>query len=60
MKDVKKALEENNKSCLKIDIDYPSIDHEILKEIIQRKIKCKRTNLLSEIIDSGWFRLEII
>ena len=58
MKDVKKALEDkdNTKYCLKIDIKkyYPSIDHEILKEIIQRKIKCKRTlNLLSEIIDSA-------
>lgn len=58
MQDVKKALEDKDGTvyCLKIDIKkyYPSIDHEILKQIIQRKIKCKRTlSLLNEIIDSA-------
>lgn len=44
------------KYCLKMDIKkfYPSIDHEILKKIIRRKIKCGRTlSLLDEIIDSA-------
>lgn len=44
-----------NKYCLKCDINkfYPSINHEILKLIIRKKIKCKRTlNLLDTIIDS--------
>lgn len=44
-----------NKYCLKCDISkfYPSINHEILKLIIRKKIKCKRTlNLLDTIIDS--------
>lgn len=42
--------------CLKLDIKkfYPSIDHNILKRLILRKIKCKGTlNLLDEIIDSA-------
>lgn len=42
--------------CLKIDIKkfYPSVDHNILKEIIRRKIKDKRLLLLlDEIIDSA-------
>ena len=42
--------------CLKIDIKkyYPSIDHQILKEIIRRKIKDDRLlSLLDEIIDSA-------
>ena len=41
--------------CLKIDIKkfYPSIDHEILKQLIARRIKDKRLLwLLGEIIDS--------
>lgn len=48
-------LEPKNKYCLKCDISkfYPSINHEILKLIIRKKIKCKRTlNLLDTIIDS--------
>lgn len=43
------------KYCLKCDISkfYPSIDHNILFKIIQRKIKCKPTlKLLEEIIYS--------
>lgn len=41
--------------CLKIDIRkfYPSIDHEILKQLLAKKIKCKDTlELLYKIIDS--------
>lgn len=47
---------ENTKYCLKIDIRkfYPSIDHEVLKRIIRRKLKDKRLlALLDEIIDSA-------
>jgi len=43
------------KYCLKCDISqfYPSVDHAILFEIIQRKIKCRSTlDLLREIIYS--------
>jgi hypothetical protein len=58
MKDVKAALRHRNdtKYCLKIDISkyYMSIDHDILKAIIRKKIKCVDTlNLLDEIIDSA-------
>lgn len=45
----------NSKYCLKLDIKkfYPSIDNEILKSIIRKKIKCERTlNLLDIIINS--------
>lgn len=57
MKRVKKILSdrENSRYCLKIDIKkfYPSIDHEVVKRIIRKKIKCKNTLwLLDEIIDS--------
>ncbi len=41
--------------CLKIDIRkfYPSIDHEVLKSIVRRKIKDARLlSLIDEIIDS--------
>jgi len=47
---------ENTRYCLKIDIRkfYPSIDHDILKQIVRRKIKCKDTLwLLDQIIDSA-------
>jgi len=55
---LKKALKDvpNTTYCLKIDIKqfYPSIDHEILKQIIRRKIKDKDLLwLLDEIIDSA-------
>jgi RNA-directed DNA polymerase len=43
------------KYCFKADIKkfYPSIDHEILKRIIQQKIKCPDTLwLINDIIDS--------
>jgi hypothetical protein len=58
MKKVKAAMEDadNTKYCLKIDIRkfYPSIDHDCLKEIIRRKIKCKDTLwLLDQVIDSA-------
>lgn len=57
-RDVKKALKqdpEGTKFCLKIDIRkfYPSIDHDVLKAIVRRKIKDLRLlALLDEIIDS--------
>lgn len=47
---------ESTQYCLKIDIKkfYPSIDHAILKAIIQRKIKDNELlSLLFEIIDSA-------
>lgn len=57
-KKVKEALkdEENTKYCLKIDIKkyYPSINHDVLKKLIRKKIKCNDTlELLDEIIDSA-------
>lgn len=57
VKKVKKAMKDKDSIyCLKIDIRkfYPSIDHNILKGIIRKKIKCKDTLLLlDEIIDSA-------
>ena len=47
---------EGTRYCLKLDIKkyYPSVDHEILKGIIRRKIKDQRLlALLDEIIDSA-------
>lgn len=47
---------ENTKYCLKLDIHkfYPSINNQILKVKIRRKIKdIKALNLLDEIIDSA-------
>lgn len=44
------------KYALKFDVRkyFPSIDHEILKAKIERKIKCKRTlSLIELIIDSS-------
>lgn len=44
------------KYCLKIDVKkfYPSINHDILKQILAKKIKDQRLiSLLSEIIDSA-------
>ena len=55
---VRKVMKEDRagtRYCLKLDIRkfYPSIDHEILKQIIRRKIKDNRLlALLDEIIDS--------
>ena len=58
MRKVKLAMKdrENTRYCLKIDVRkfYPSIDHDVLKAIIRKKIKCKETlALLDEIIDSA-------
>lgn len=47
---------ENTRYCLKMDVKkfYPSIDHEILKVIIRKKIKDNRLlDLLDGIIDSA-------
>lgn len=58
-KKVLKALREDPETttyCLKIDVRkfYPSIDHDVLKGIIRRKLKDKRLlTLLDEIIDSA-------
>lgn len=58
-KRVKKLIQkqtDRTKYVLKLDIKkfYPSIDHDILKGIIRRKIKCKSTlKVLDEIIDSA-------
>jgi retron-type reverse transcriptase len=58
MRKIKLALNdvENTQYCLKIDIRkfYPSIDHDILKIILRRKIKCPDTLwLLDHVIDSA-------
>lgn len=58
LKDVKFALkdEANTKYCLKLDVRkfYPSIDHDILKQLIRRKVKDKKLLIiLDEIIDSA-------
>lgn len=57
VRDIKKDLKDfdNTKYCLKLDIKkfYPSIDHDILKTIIRKKIKdIKLLRLLDSIIDS--------
>jgi len=44
------------KWCLKMDVEkfFPSIDHEILKDVIRRKIKCQDTLwLIDRIIDGS-------
>ena len=46
---------EGTKYCLKIDIKkfYPSVDNDILKDLIRKKIKCRDTlELIDIIIDS--------
>ena len=58
LQDVREALKDidNTTYCLKLDIRkfYPSIDHEVLKSIIRKKIKDQRLlQLLDEIIDSA-------
>lgn len=58
VKKVKDAMKSpsGNKYCLKMDIKkfYPNIDHEILKQIVRKKIKDKDLLwLLDEIIDSA-------
>lgn len=47
--------EVNTKYCLKFDIAkfYPSIDHDIIFEILQRKIKCRETlEILKDVVYS--------
>lgn len=49
------AMVRKNKYCLKCDISkfYPNVNHEILKQILARKIKDQKVlDLLYEIIDS--------
>lgn len=58
LQDVREALKDtdNTTYCLKLDIKkfYPSINHEVLKEIIRKKIKDQKLlQLLDEIIDSA-------
>ncbi|PQJ09565.1 reverse transcriptase [Flavipsychrobacter stenotrophus] len=58
LKAVKKAFKDkqNTQYCLKLDIRkfYPSIDHDILKALLRRKIKdADLLWLLDEIIDSA-------
>ncbi len=58
LRSVKKALLdiEGTKYCLKLDIKkfYPSVNHEILKQLLRRKIKDNNLLwLLDEIIDSA-------
>lgn len=58
VKDLKEDLKDinNTKYCLKLDIVkfYPSINHEILKKILRKKIKDNQLlTLLDSIIDSA-------
>lgn len=58
LKNIKRDLKDNESTryCLKMDIRkfYPSIDHDILKAIIRKKIKdTKLLTLLDGIIDSA-------
>ena len=58
LKRVKSDLKdvEETRYCLKIDVKkfYPSIDHDILKSIVRKKIKDKKLLfVLDEIIDSA-------
>jgi len=55
---VKEALknEPETRYCLKLDVQkfYPSVDHDVLKQIIRKKIKdADLLNLLDSIIDSS-------
>ena len=50
------ADRQGTKYCLKLDVKqfYPSIDHEILKQVLRRRIKCRPTlDMLDEIVDSA-------
>lgn len=57
LKRLKEALKNNDTQyCLKIDVRkfYPSIDHDILKSIIRKKIKDEKLLfVLDEVIDSA-------
>ena len=58
VKRIRKIIDENKnetKYCLKIDVKkyYPSVDNEIMKAILRKKIKDNELlNLLDEIVDS--------
>ncbi|MDR1756125.1 MAG: RNA-directed DNA polymerase [Culturomica sp.] len=55
MKHALRTDKDGTRYCLKIDVKkfYPSIDHDILKVVIRRRIKDKRLLwLLDEVIDS--------
>jgi retron-type reverse transcriptase len=48
--------QDNTRYCLKLDVKkfYPTIDHDVLKEMLRRKFKdIQLLNLLDEIIDSA-------
>ena len=53
---IQKAVRSNDTVyCLNLDIKkfYPSVDNDLIKQIVRRKIKCKETlHLLDDIIDS--------
>ncbi len=59
VKDLKKELQQDPEGttyCLKLDIKkfYPSINHEILKALLRKKVKDKNLlNLLDEIVESA-------
>lgn len=58
VRNVKRSLVDriNTQYCLKLDIKkfYPSVDHDVLKRLLRRKIKDQQLlNLLDEIIDSA-------
>ncbi len=58
LRGVKRALKDvdGSKYCLKFDIRkfYPSVDHEVLKQLLRKKIKDKELLwLLDEVIDSA-------
>jgi retron-type reverse transcriptase len=53
-----RAVSQNSEKvyCLKGDVSkyFPSIDHEVLKKLIRKRIRCKDTlNLIYEIIDKS-------
>lgn len=55
---LRKALTDNPelKYCLKLDVRkfYPTVSHDILKQLLRKKIKDRDVlNMLDEIIDSG-------
>ena len=59
LKRIKKALLKNpqgTKYCLKLDMKkyYPSIDNQILFEIVKTKIKDKKLLRLIELLFSAW------
>lgn len=53
---VKAVQQDKVKYCLKLDVKkfYPSVDTQIMKQVVRKKIKCKDTLwLLDNIIDSS-------